>query len=372
MNFLLFAGFAGSIIEFRGGLIDELLKKGITVHVAAPDLVASTLVYEKLLKKGVVPHNLYLSRTGVNPITDLHTLFSIYLLIRRIKPDMVLGYTVKPVTYGAIAARALGVKFYALITGLGLSFVDDHRFSKRLLRLMLVYLYKVSLSGVSRIIFQNADDKQLFFDLGIIGSEKESYVVNGSGVDLSKYSIASFDRGMHFLMISRMIASKGVREYVSASKMLRELYPDVKCSLAGPVDNSPDAININELNQWVESGIVDYLGQLDDVRPSIAQCSVFVLPSYYREGVPRSILEAMSMGRPIITTKLPGCKETVVDFKNGFLIDERSVDALFNAMKEFVDDSSLCKNMGHHSRKIAESKFDVEKVSSEMMNIMDL
>lgn len=371
MKFLLLSAYSESIIDFRGVLIDDLLRKGITVHVAAPGLLPSSKVYSTLIKKGVALHNVRMNRTGMNPLLELYTVYNLAMLIIKIKPSCVLAYTIKPIIYGGILARLIGVRFFALVTGLGYLFVENRKHRQSVVKRIFVSLYRISLSKASSVIFQNIDDKNLFHDLGIINIDN-AHVVNGSGVDLNHYHLSHFTPGIKFLLIARLIASKGIREYVSAAKIVKESCPNASFLLVGQIDESADSISESELDGWIRQGVIEYLGQVDDVRYAISQCSVFVLPTYYREGVPRSILEAMSMGRPIITTNSPGCRETVIDGKNGYFVEPRSADSLSSAMKRFIDEPDLCKVMGDYSRVIAEDKFDVRLVNDKMLQIMKL
>ena len=220
---------------------------------------------------------------------------------------------------------------------------------------------------VEKVFFQNPDDETLFQNLGIIKtSDQKSVVVNGSGVDLKKFNIASFPKKIQFLLIARLLGDKGVREYFKAAKAVRKNHPDIKFGLVGWIDNHPDAISKKELDESIDAGDIFFYGRMDDVKPAISESSVYVLPSY-REGTPRTVLEAMAMGRPIITTDAPGCKETVKDGINGYIVKVKSSQALVEAMLCFIEQPELIESMGNSSRKIAEEKYDVDKVNKHMM-----
>jgi glycosyltransferase involved in cell wall biosynthesis len=371
MSFLFIASFPDSIIDFRGKLIDELLTKGMEVHIAAPNLFSSKQICQILQEKGVVLHQIPLARTGINPFYDFYTICYLYFLMIKIKPKYVLGYTLKPVIYGAFAANLSGTKFFPLITGLGYAF-SNYTHSSSILRYALVLLFRFAFKGVGDVFFQNPDDQSLFIELGILKSYHKSLVVPGSGVDLDYYYPVDFPDTVVFLLAARLIGSKGVREYIEAAKLIKLSYPHTRFCLAGAIDISKDAISHHELHEWVASGLVDYLGQVNDIRKAIALSSVFVLPSYYREGIPRSILEAMAMGRPIITTKMPGCRETVLDGQNGFFLDGRSVASLVSIMTKFIVAPRLCEELGRCSREIAIKKFDVHIVNKLMLQFMDI
>lgn len=374
MRVLIVAGFADSLSNFRGPLLSAMVTSGFDVHVAAPDLPVSCQLRQHLESRSLSVHNISLRRTGVNPLVDLYSLWALWCLMIRIRPDFVLGYTVKPVIYGTLAAWLAGVpRRFALITGLGYSFTAGSVGGFRSkVKLAVILLFRLALRRVNKTFFQNLDDQNLFFQMGLLPPGALSVVVNGSGVDLSEFSVAPLPSGpTHFLMISRLLGDKGVREFAQAAQCIRVSNPHVIFSLVGWIDDNPDAISQAELDEWVTSGTLDYLGRLQDVRPAIAQCGVFVLPSY-REGLPRTVLEAMAMGRAIITTDAPGCRETVLDGDNGFVVPVRAVDALVAAMEKFINDPHLSSRMGKRSRALAEEKFDVHKVNDVMLREMDL
>ncbi len=374
MKFLLIAGFPDSLLQFRGPLIDALLAADLQVHVAAPDLPADDAMRRRLEARGLVVHDIPLRRTGMNPMSDLKCMLYLWRLMRRIRPQFVLGYTIKPVIYGSLAAWLARVpRRFALITGLGYAFQgrDEDAGARRLLRSLVQGLYGLGLRRVRKVFFQNPDDEALFRKLAILRPGARACVVNGSGVDVAEHRPAALPAAPHFLLIARLLGDKGVREYAQAAARIRLRRPDVIFSLAGWIDENPDAIAPAELEAWTSQGTLNYWGRLSDVRPAIAACSVYVLPSY-REGTPRTALEAMAMGRAVITTDAPGCRETVVDGVNGYLVPVRSVDALAAAMQRFLDDPQLARDMGARSREIAESKYDVHKVNAIMLREMNI
>jgi len=368
--FLLIASYSDSIISFRGPLIAALVSRNVTVHMAAPDLNANTSVCRILSSMGVVTHDIPLQRSGTSARSDLWLFWSLFALMRRIRPGVVLGYTIKPVVYGLLAAWIARVpRRFALITGLGYAFTSGR--SGPLTRL-IQKLYGFALRRARKVFFQNSDDEALFREHRILVESTPSAVVNGSGIDLDAYGAQPLPNvPARFLMIGRLLGDKGVREYVLAAQRMRTLHPDARFGLVGWIDDNPDAISKTELDSWVEKGSIDFLGRLDDVRPAIAAASVYVLPSY-REGTPRTVLEAMSMGRAIITTDAPGCRETVIDGENGFLVRTHSVDDLVSAMHKFIDDPALATTMGQRSREIAEEKYDVHKINAVMLREMGI
>ena len=375
MKFLIVASIPESIIRFRLSLITSLQERGFEVHVAAPDVFLASDYREDFLNlesTGVRLHQIRLHRRGLNPLSDARALFDLLAVLFQIRPKYILTYTIKPVIYGSFCAFLARVpNRISLITGLGVAFTDGAKGKlSPLTRILIAKLYALALKVSSKIIFQNDDDRSLFTSLGIIGRGQETYLINGSGVDLREYSSAEPRMEHNFLIISRLIASKGIREFVAAARIIKTRYPNVVFTVVGYIDEGKDSIDAKELNAWIEDGLINFLGELKDVRPAIRNSSVYVLPSY-REGTPRSVLEAMAMGRPIITTDAPGCRETV-DFTNGFLVPVGDVDALVGAMCAFIDNPELIKEMGLASLDIVQRKYDVNTVTSDLLNCMDI
>lgn len=370
---LVIAGLNRSLINFRGPLIKALCDAGLEVHAAAPELTANPVVAGKLKEWGVTCHDVALQRAGINPVADLKGLVGLYSLMREIRVDAVLGYTIKPVIYGTLAAWLAQVpRRFALITGLGYAFTGKATGKRKLIQKMAHRLYALALYRTERVFFQNPDDEALFRELNLVPARVPSTVVNGTGIDLSQFQPAPLPKEQTvFLLIARLLGDKGIREYVAAARKIRKRHPDVVFRLVGAVDENPDSVRIEEVENWQQDGTIEYLGRLEDVRPAIEGCSVYVLPSY-REGTPRTVLEAMAMGRAVITTDAPGCKETVVDGDNGFLVPVKSVDELLAAMQQFVDNPSLGAEMGERARQVAEEKYDVHKVNQVMLNAMGI
>lgn len=376
MKFLIFSNYLPSVFHLRGNLLQSISLLGYEVHILAPNPNHYPDEYNRLTELGFNIHPVILNRTGTNPIGDLRTLYSAYKFMRQIKPDAVLSYTIKPVIYGTLAAWLSGIpKRFALLAGLGYSFQDSEK--KTLVKKIIYNLYKEGLAKTTKVFFQNPDDLDLLKEMKIIGSKTPYVIVNGSGVDTKQYNVSYFPKDKYgnikpsFLLIARLLKDKGINEYISAAKIVRKKHPEAEFHLVGWIDENPEAITKNQLDDWVSSGIVNYWGKLNDVRPAITASSVYVLPSY-REGTPRSVLEAMSMGRAIITTDAPGCRETVNEGENGFLVPVKNSQKLAEAMLKFIKNPVLYENMGDASRKIAESKYDVHKVNAHMVSEMDL
>lgn len=379
MKFLIISSFLPSVLNFRGKLLEAIHQQGYEIHIIAPDLPSFPTEHEKLLDLGYFIHEVSMQRTGTNPVADLKTLGSMYTLIKKIKPDYVLSYTIKPVIYGTLAAWLAKVPYrYALITGLGYAFQNVETQTKRSIFQKLVHgLYQQALSRSHKAFFQNPDDLKLFQDLKLLTVQTPTVVVNGSGVNVADFNILPLPTNdkqqakISFLLIARLLVDKGVREYAQAAEIIKQKHPNVEFNLVGWIDENPSAITQQELDQWVTKKTVKYWGKLSDVRPAIAESSVYVLPSY-REGTPRTVLEAMAMGRAIITTDAPGCRETVTDGHNGFLVDVKSVESLVKAMEKLILQPELITQMGSRSREIALHKYDVHQVNAHMMQEMGL
>lgn len=354
--------YAPSLILFRGPLIEALVGRGYRVVAMAPAI--DDKVAGKLRALGAEPRQVDLVNASLNPLATLKSVAALRRIFAEVGPHAVLSYTIKPVTLGSLAAAAAGVpKIIALITGLGFAFIPGAGAKRRIGRAVATFLYRRALRKAHVVIFQNPDDRQFFTDHKLLLG-KEAHVVNGSGIDLAHFTPAPLPSEPRFLMIARLLGDKGVREYAEAAAALKKRHPQVKFGLVGYFDPSPDGITQEEFERW--NGAVDFLGKLDDVRPALADASVYVLPSY-REGTPRSSLEAMAMGRPIVTTDAVGCRETVEDGVNGFLVDVRSADSLAAGMEKFIRDPSLMVPMGAASRRLAERKFDVHRVNEAIL-----
>lgn len=369
MKIIVLASYANSLLNFRQELLEALVSKGHHVTACAPE--KNEYVKEKLNSLNIEYRPLPLERTGMNPIKDAKTFLRLISFFKEIKPDMLISYTIKPVIYGSLAARLAGItNIYSIITGLGFAFEGGTK-KRKLLRLLVKVLYKVSLSTNTKVFFQNPDDLQLFKNLGIIKPGQE-ILINGSGVNLHKYQEAApLINPPTYLLIGRLLKEKGVGEYAEAAKQLKKRYPSAVFRLLGPFDENPSSFQADQVNEWHKSGVIDYLGKTRDVRPYIAAAGVYVLPSY-REGTPRSVLEAMAMGRPIITTDVPGCRETINMGRNGFLVPVRDTKALINAMEKFILDPSLIPAMGRQSRIYVEERYDVHNVNKNILDAMCL
>jgi glycosyltransferase involved in cell wall biosynthesis len=369
---LVIGSLAESLINFRGDLLRELKARGCDVLAAAP--AGPTWVDQALARWGVRRVVVPLRRTGTNPLHDLALLRALVRLMRAERPMAVLAYTAKPVIYGLIAARMAGVPSrVALITGLGFSFLEARTPGQAAVQRLVRGLYRRALRGAHVVLFQNRDDQEVFRTRRLLRTGQDVRLIAGSGVNLQRYAAQPLPPGpRRFLLIARLLIDKGVSEYIEAAARLHRERPGVTCELVGPLEEHPAAIAASRVEAAVKARAIVYHGAVRDVRPHLAAAHVYVLPSY-REGTPRTVLEAMATARPIITTDAPGCRETVVPGRNGALIPVADADSLFTAMLRFADlpDADL-RRMGEASRRIAEAKFDVHKVNAEIIAALAL
>jgi glycosyltransferase involved in cell wall biosynthesis len=355
---------AWNLVNFRAGLIRALVAEGYAVvAVAPPDGYAP-----RLSALGCRFEPLSMDNQGTDPRRDLLLLWRFYRLLRRQRPDVLLGYTVKPNVYGSLAAHALGIPVVNNIAGLGAVFNRQS-----LLTYLVLGLYRLALGRSARVFFQNEDDRHLFVESGLVRRQVAD-LVPGSGVDLRRFSplpLPTDRRGrIRFLLVARMLWDKGVGEYVAAARTVRRLHPEAEFRLLGFLGvKNPTAISRAQMDEWVAEGVVNYLGVSDDVRTEIASADCVVLPSFYREGIPRSLLEAAAMARPIITTDAVGCRDVVDDGVNGFLCRVRDAGDLADKLLRMIRLSSEARaDMGRRGRLKMEQEFDEQIVIDKYLN----
>lgn len=367
MKFVLISPKNRTVYNFRGDLVKEIIAKGYEVIVTGPDQID----VEKITTLGARFETVPVNKNGTSIIGDLKYLFKLYKLLKKEKPDVTLGYTIKPVVYGAIAAKLAGVKnINSMVTGGGYTFTSKS-FKARLLSFVVRILYHFGFLSSDNIIFQNPDDLNQFCKMGLAKKEK-CYTVNGSGVNMEHFTPTEYPDKITFFMLSRLLKSKGVVEYLEAAKAVKEKYPDTRFCLLGKYETAmQDAVAKEYVEQFITDGMVERFEETDDVRPYYSDCSVYVLPSY-REGTPRTVLEAMAMGRPIITTDTNGCRGTVIDGKNGFLVPVKDSDKLVETMIRFIENPNLIKLMGQESINYCRDKFEVGIINREMLKILSI
>jgi glycosyltransferase involved in cell wall biosynthesis len=357
-----------SLFWFRMDMMQEFINNGHAVIALGADLEKDWK--DRFRKYNIDYRQLYVERNGINPFRDLKTFVQLYRFMKKEKPDKVFAYQAKTVIYGSIAAKLNGItEVYTLIAGLG-SVFRGNGFKNKIVKTIMKMEYKIACSCSKKVFFQNNDDKNEFVRNGLINAAK-TVIINGSGVNLEKFKPAPLPSEPAFLFIGRLIKDKGIMEYLEACKIVKSQYPKIRCLLVGPYDSNPSALKPEELRPYIDGGIVEYFGEQSDVRPFIAQCSTYVLPSYH-EGTPKTVLEAMAMGRSIITSDAPGCRETVTDGINGYLVAVGDIHEVVDKMKYLISSPKLCKKMGEKSLGIAREKYDVRKVNKTILQIMGI
>jgi glycosyltransferase involved in cell wall biosynthesis len=372
MKILVFSSLAYSLVNFRGALLNSMREAGHDVLAVAPD--DDSFVSDWLKEHDIRFQTVSMNRTGMKPMQDLQTLLGYVRLIAKEKPDLILAYTQKPIIYGGIAARLTGnVPFYALMSGLGYLFSPDGA-KPGLVRTIFLRLYREGVRKARKIFVFNRDDQADMLDAGIIDQRQTVIQVPGSGVDTGRFAQQPVPAGApHFLMVGRLMRDKGVYEFLEAARRVGQEFPEARFSILGRAETfNPTGISEGDIAGLQAEYPVTFLAETTDVRPYLAQSSVFVLPSFYREGLPRTILEAMSTGRAVITTDMPGCRDPIEDGKSGIIVPPQNVDALADAMRSFLTNPAQAAEMGNRARAIAEQVYDVAKVNSLLIGHMGL
>jgi len=344
-----------NIYNFRMSFIKSLLADGHEVHTVAPvdDYT------NRLVEAGCIHHNVRMDSRGANPILDFGLIIEFWSIYRRLKPDVILHYTIKPNIYGTLAASILKIPVINNVCGLGTVFLK-----KGLVSLVAIRLYRWAFRYPKKVFFQNADDKQLFLERKLVPPAIAD-LIPGSGVDLRRFAPAPSGKNENFtfLLISRLITDKGILEFIEAVKQLKAKGFKGKFQILGPKDpEHKRGIKLTTIDQWIHDGVVEYLGTTDDVRQFINKADCIVLPSY-REGTPRTLLEAASCGKPIVATDVPGCHHVVVDKYNGLLCKMKDADDLAEKMQTMAGlDQTVLKQMGTNGRKKMELEFSEDLV----------
>lgn len=372
MRILVLSSLCESLVNFRGHLLSAMVREGHEVVACAPD--RDPEVEKHLTSLGIRFEQTPMARAGSNPAADITTLAIYIRLILRERPGLVLAYTQKPIIYGGIATRLTGgARFFALVSGLGYVFsaAADRRPT---LRKVVQRLYRVGLRRAQTVFVFNGDDRAEMVRSKIISKTQRVVQVPGSGVDIRHFNHCDLPEGPPvFLMVSRLLHDKGIAEYVEAARRIRKSCPEARFQLLGRLDGeNPTSLSMAEVERLKDDPDVELLPETRDVRPFLSASTVFVLPSYYREGLPRSILEAMATGRAVVTTDLPGCRDPIVPGKNGLLIAPRSVDSLVAALTRFVESPKSASRMGREARRIAEESYAVELVNRILLSEMRL
>lgn len=374
MKIVIIGTIASSLYTFRKELILSLIDKGYTVHAFTSDSDKAELA--KIAQLGAIPTYYELSRGGLNPYQDLSNTISLYKKIKEIQPDIVFSYFIKPVIYGTLAAKLANVpKKIAMIEGLGFAFTEQPEgYSKkaRIVQRVQVLLFKLALPLADKVIFLNPDDPK---DLLIKNKIKNVNfdVLGGIGLNLKDYEFSpvTLKKPIRFIFIARLLKEKGIFEFIDAAKIVNKQYPQAIFTVLGSIDkHSLGAMKQQQLDELIASNIIEYPGHVNNVSEWIAKSHIFVLPSFYREGVPRSTQEAMAVGRAVITTDVPGCRETVINGKNGFIVPKWNPQALAEKMIYFIENPEQIKIMGEVSYQIAQDKFDALKVNQRLIQLI--
>ncbi|HEV3106761.1 MAG TPA: glycosyltransferase family 4 protein [Trinickia sp.] len=343
---------AFAIYTYRQGLIRMLIEKGATVIVLAPRDRTSALLEEMGCRSIELP----IASKGTNPRDDLRTLHALYRHYRAIKPDVVFHYTIKPNIYGSVAAWLARVPSIAVTTGLGYVFIRKSHAA-----LVAKALYRFAFRFPREVWFLNRDDKAAFVEERLLAHPERARLMNGEGVDLKHFALAPLPKARQFtfVLIGRLLWDKGVGEYVEAARRVRARYPHARFQLLGPVGvDNPSAITLEDVQSWKSEGVIEYLGEAHDVRPCIANADCVVLPSY-REGVPRTLMEASAMGRPIVATDVPGCREVVADGVTGLLCEAKSAESLAAKLVQMLEMTEEARReMGERGRAKVAAEFD--------------
>lgn len=352
----------------RRALIAAIVERGHDLHLSSPALVEDAR--RALAAAGASVHEVALDRTGRSVLADLRYALSLRRLTRKLRPDVVIGFTIKPNIWGTLVGAWAGARCTMVITGLGYTFLEARSRMHAAVRRIARLLYRLATARADAVAFQNPDDLADFVAAGCLFDPGKAFLINGSGVDTERFRPVPLPGAPVFLMLTRLIRAKGIDDYAQAASLLRGEIADARFLLAGPLEAGPDAFSADEVRSWSERGL-EYLGPIDDVPAAIAGCSIFVLPSW-REGTSRSVLEAMAMGRPVVTTDAPGCRETTVEGVNGHLVPVGDPLRLAEAMRDLARDPKKRKTMGEAGRRIAEDRYAVGKVNAALLDHIGL
>ncbi|MBG9544830.1 hypothetical protein ABE29_19295 [Cytobacillus firmus] len=356
-----------TLYNFRGDLIKAIVSNGHEVVAIGPNQE----FIEEVLELGVRFIEVPFSKDNISVLGDIKYFKNLKRVLAAEKPDLIFSYTIKPVIYGSLAAQSVGIKrVYPMVTGLGRVYASTGLKAK-VLRFITGILYKQAFKGSNKVIFQNSDDLKHLVGLRYLPKEK-AIRVNGSGVNMERFSPNALPKKPIFLMIARVIREKGIFEYAEAAREVKKEYPEARFILLGGYDNSIGAIKPEDLEQYISDGSIEFPGEAKDVVPYLEKSRFFVLPTYYREGLPRTILEAMAMGRPIITTDWPGCRDAVIKGVNGYLVKPRDSKELVKTMKYLIKKPEEVTEMSINSLRICKEKYDVTVVNKHMLEIMEI
>ncbi|MGS4991835.1 glycosyltransferase family 4 protein [Roseibium sp. RP-7] len=362
-----------SLVNFRLDLMRRFQANGYEVTAFAAEIDAETA--RILDENGIAHREIPMKRTGTNPFSDLVSLWALIRALREEKPELVLAYTMKPIVYACLAAQLVGIRSrYALFTGLGYAFMEENPTGRRrYVRSASVLLHRIALRKLTAAFCYNSADRRDIRNYRLIPDQVPLHDIPGSGVDTARFSATPVPRGpVRFLFVGRLLRSKGLALLAEAAKLLKAQGLEFELDILGPTDSNPDAIEPEQLDAWQSAGLLRYRGATNDVVPFLQASSVLVLPTSLREGIPRSILEAMSCGRAVITTDAPGCGETIEHGVSGFVVPRGDVQALAAAMKSFIETPAQAAKMGAAARALVCSKNDIHRVNARLMQLMGI
>lgn len=369
---------ASNLYGFRKDFILSCLEQNYHVYTFVSEYTNEWLA--KIKSLGATPITYELSRGGLNPFADLQSTYQLMHKIKKIQPDIVFPYSTKPVIYATLAAYKARVPYICgMIEGLGSPFTvhkQGQSFKTKFIRFIQITLYRLAFPYLDKIIFLNHDDPKDLVDHYNISHKTNAIEVLGPiGLNLQEYAYTKWDEQEHisFIFVARLLAEKGIFEYLEAAKIVKNQYPQVSFKIIGGLDaENPTGLKQAELDHLIETGVIEYAGFVTDVDQRIRNSAVFVLPSYYREGVPRSTQEAMAIGRPVITTNVPGCNETVVEGVTGFLIPKWDVDALVEKMIHFIKHPEQVNVMGYQGFLYAKKNFNADLINHKLLQIIGI
>ncbi len=362
-----------SLVNFRLDLMRRFQANGYEVTAFAAEIDAETA--RILDENGIAHREIPMKRTGTNPFSDLVSLWALIRALREEKPELVLAYTMKPIVYACLAAQLVGIRSrYALFTGLGYAFMEENPTGRRrYVRSASVLLHRIALRKLTAAFCYNSADRRDIRNYRLIPDQVPLHDIPGSGVDTARFSATPVPQGpVRFLFVGRLLRSKGLALLAEAAKLLKAQGLEFELDILGPTDSNPDAIEPEQLDAWQSAGLLRYRGATNDVVPFLQASSVLVLPTSLREGIPRSILEAMSCGRAVITTDAPGCGETIEHGVSGFVVPRGDVQALAAAMKSFIETPAQAAKMGAAARALVCSRNDIHRVNARLMQLMGI
>jgi glycosyltransferase involved in cell wall biosynthesis len=357
---IFFMGVSLGHLRLRIPLIKDLLNQGHRIAIVAPDVDQNHPDYQGL---DVTYYSIPFQNTGLNPFNDLQCVKALIKLIKKERPDIIMTYAIKPVLYGSLAAFfCKSARVFSTITGMGSLYTTDS-FKNKCITFVTNTLYKIALRRNHNVFFQNDADRDFFIN-NHMANPSQAILLNGSGVDTDFFTYTPIPKEHIFLFIARLIKEKGLIEYIQACKVLKKKYPHVRFQILGGPSSNPSALPLREVISMCDQASIEYLGEHPSSLPFLKDCSVFVLPTFYREGIPVAGMEALAVGRPIIVTDIPGCRNLVKDGVNGYLVSPCDANSLTQAMEAIINTPhEELQRMGDLSRELAESVFDIRRVN---------